>query len=245
MFLIPIRVAFFYLTAVVLIGILVSPFNDRLLGSSGVAASPFVIAINQAGINGLPDLLNVIILFAVAAIAAESFFVASRILQTMGHKGLIPAYVAKVDSRGRPRVSLAITSVLCIVFTYINLSAEGTTVFNWLAQIASTGFFMVWFVISITSFYFRAALKAQNDPLFTQIYSWKCTIWPFPPIWLFTCCWFFIACSLYLALYPIVSLPISPNIFLWISVQSFQLLILFYRAQIRQLHIISSNICLA
>ncbi|KAJ5712000.1 hypothetical protein N7488_006156 [Penicillium malachiteum] len=204
-FLIPIRVTVFYLTSVVLIGLLVSPSDPNLLGSSGIAASPFVIAINQAGIKGLPDFLNVIIMFAVAAIAAESFYIASRILQTMSHQGLISSWVAKVDSRGRPRVSLAITGALSILLTYINLSGEGTTVFNWLAQIASTGYFMVWFVIAITSFRFRAALKAQNDPLFDQIYVWKCSIWPVPPIWLLTCCCFYIACSLYLALYPIGS----------------------------------------
>ncbi|CAI7602363.1 unnamed protein product [Penicillium palitans] len=204
-FLIPIRVSIFYLGSMVLVGILVSPHNTNLLGSSGIAASPFIIAIEQAGIKGLPDLLNVIILFAVMAIAAESFFIASRILQSMAHQGLISPYLAKVDSRGRPRVSLAITGALCITLTYINLSGEGITVFNWLAQIASTGYFMVWFVISITSFRFRAALKAQNDPLFTQTYAWKCSIWPFPPMWLLTCCCFYIACSLYLALYPIGS----------------------------------------
>ncbi|CAI7664434.1 unnamed protein product [Penicillium crustosum] len=141
-FLIPIRVSIFYLGSMVLIGILVSPHNTNLLGSSGIAASPFIIAIEQAGIKGLPDLLNVIILFAVAAIAAESFFIASRILQSMAHQGLISPYLAKVDSQGRPRVSLAITGALCIILTYINLSGEGITVFNWLAQIASTGYFM-------------------------------------------------------------------------------------------------------
>ncbi|KAL5343176.1 amino acid permease/ SLC12A domain-containing protein [Aspergillus crustosus] len=204
-FLIPIRVSVFYLTSVALIGILISPYNENLLGSSGVAASPFVIAINQAGIVGLPDFLNVIIIFAVAAIAAESFFIASRILQSMAHQGLISSWVAKVDSRGRPRISLALTSILCVILTYINLSGEGITVFNWMGQIASTGYFMVWLVISITSFRFRAALKAQADPLFTEVYAWKCAIWPIPPMWLLTCCCFYIGTSFYLALYPIGS----------------------------------------
>ncbi|KAL4910982.1 hypothetical protein BDW74DRAFT_184559 [Aspergillus multicolor] len=204
-FLIPIRVSVFYLVSVVLIGILISPSNENLLGGSGVAASPFVIAINQSGIKGLPDFLNVAIIFAVAAIAAESFFIASRILQSMAHQGLIPAVVSKVDSRGRPRVALGITGALAITLTYINLSAEGITVFNWLSQIASTGYFMVWLVIAITSFRFHAALKAQNDPLFTETYAWKCALWPLPPIWLLTCCCFFIGTSFYLALYPIGS----------------------------------------
>lgn len=204
MILIPLRVTVFYLISVVLIGILVSPTNQNLFGSSGVAASPFVIAIDQAGISVLPDILNAVIITAVAAIAAESFFVASRILHSMAQQGLIHSYIAKVDSRGRPRVSLAITGILAIILTYINLSAGGTTVFNWLAQVASTGYFMVWFVISITSFRFRAALKAQNDPLFNEIYAWRTSLWPFPPIWLFSCCLFYISCSFYLALYPIV-----------------------------------------
>uniref|UniRef100_A0A093V6F9 Putative amino-acid permease n=1 Tax=Talaromyces marneffei PM1 TaxID=1077442 RepID=A0A093V6F9_TALMA len=203
--LIPIRVTVFYLLSVALVGILLSPNNQNLFGSSGVAASPFVIAIDQAGISVLPDILNAVIITAVAAIAAESFFVASRILQSMGQQGLIHPYIANVDSRGRPRVSLGITGILAIVLTYINLSAEGTTVFNWLAQIASTGYFMVWFVIAIASFRFRAALKAQNDPLFNEIYAWRTSLWPFPPIWLLTCCLFYIACSFYLALYPIGS----------------------------------------
>ncbi|KAL4810959.1 amino acid permease/ SLC12A domain-containing protein [Aspergillus unguis] len=204
-FLIPIRVATFYLVSIVLIGVLISPDNKNLLGSSGVAASPFVIAINQAGIKGLPDVLNVAIIFAVAAIAAESFFIASRILQSMSHQGLIPGWVSSVDSRGRPRASLGITAVLAITLTYINLSGEGITVFNWLSQIASTGYFMVWFVIAITSFRFRAAVRAQNDSLFEEIYAWKCALWPFPPAWLGTCCCFFIGTSFYLALYPIGS----------------------------------------
>lgn len=208
-FLIPIRVTVFYLISVALIGILISPDNENLLGSdSGVASSPFVIAINQAGIKGLPDVLNVAIIFAVAAIAAESFFIASRILQSMAHQGIIPAWVSKVDSRGRPRISLAITSVLCVTLTYINLSGEGITVFKWLSQTASTGYFMVWLVISITSFRFRAALRAQNDPLFRETYAWKCSLWPFPPAWLFACCCFYIGTSFYLALYPIVSFAV-------------------------------------
>ncbi|KAL4929944.1 amino acid permease/ SLC12A domain-containing protein [Aspergillus undulatus] len=192
-FLIPIRVSVFYLISVALIGVLISPYNKNLLGSStGVASSPFIIAINQAGIPGLPDFLNVAIIFAVAAIAAESFFIASCILQSMAHQGLIPAWVSKVDSRGRPRAALGITSILCVTLTYINISGEGITVFKWLSQIASTGYFMVWLVIAITSFRLRKALKAQRDGLFSESCAWKCNLWPVPPAWLLTCCLFYI-----------------------------------------------------
>lgn len=209
-FLIPIRVTVFYITAIVFIGLLVSPTDEHLFGASGTAASPFVIAIQQAGVKGLPDFLNAIIMVAVASIAAESFFIASRILRSMAHQRLIPGLLAQVDSKGRPIPSLVLTTAMTLLMTYINLSAGGTTVFDWLSQIASTGYFMVWVFVAITSFRFRAALQAQNDPLFTQVYAWKCALWPLPPIWLLACCSLYMACSLYLALYPIVRLT-SPS----------------------------------
>lgn len=177
------------------------------MGNKGVTASPFVIAIKQAGITGLPDFLNTIIMIAVASIAAESFFIASRILRSMAHQRLVPGILARVDAKGRPIPALLLTTAMTILMTYINLSAGGTTVFDWLSQIASTGYFMVWFFIAVTSFRFRAALKAQNDPLLSEVYAWKCALWPLPPIWLLICCGLFMACSLYLALYPIVSPP--------------------------------------
>lgn len=164
-----------------------------------------MIAINEAGITGLPDFLNVVILVAVASIAAESIFIASRMLRFMSHQDLIPQWFAKVDAKGRPRYSIAVTLVAAIALTYCNLSAGGIEVFTWLGQIASTGYFMVWVVVAMTSFRFRAALKAQNDPLFSEPYAWKCALWPVPPILLLTCCTLYTVCSFYLGLYPIVS----------------------------------------
>ncbi|KAI1342809.1 amino acid permease [Xylariaceae sp. FL0016] len=202
-FVIPVRVTTIYSICCIFIGLLVSPNNESLFGGSGIAASPFVIAIDLAGIPGLPHLLNVVILFAVSSIGAESIFVASRIIRSLSHERVIPSWISRIDSRGRPRGAIAITIVGAIALTYCNLSAGGITVFNWLAQIASTGYFMVWVVVAITSFRFRAALRAQDDPLFRQVHAWSCDWWPFPPIWLLLCCAFYTGCSVYLGLYPI------------------------------------------
>lgn len=126
--LIPARVTGFYLVSMMFIGLLVPANSDRLLGGSGVAASPFVISIDEAGIKGLPDLLNVVIMFAVMSIGAESVYVASRILRAMSHQRLIPPWIARVDRRGRPRTALAITLGVAVALTYCNLSAGGIEV---------------------------------------------------------------------------------------------------------------------
>ncbi|OAG08497.1 amino acid permease [Paraphaeosphaeria sporulosa] len=224
-FLIPIRVTTIYLVCIIFISILVSADSPSLYGSSGVAASPFVIALNEAGITGLPDFLNCVILVAVASIGAESIFIASRMLRFMSHQNLIPQWVAQVDSKGRPRWAIAITLVAAIALTYCNLSAGGIEVFTWLAQIASTGYFMVWVVVAIISFRFRAALNAQNDPLFKEPYAWKCTLWPMPPILLLTCCSLYTACSFYLGLYPISAT--SPSAYSFFQYMIGLLLIVF------------------
>lgn len=120
--LVPFRVNFVFMASVILIGILVPSDDDRLLGGSGVTASPFIIAVNDAGISGIPDILNAGMITGILAIAAEGVYLSSRVLRTMAHQKLIPEVLAKVDSKGRPRWALAITISTCILLTYLNLT---------------------------------------------------------------------------------------------------------------------------
>ncbi|KAF1974830.1 hypothetical protein BU23DRAFT_579570 [Bimuria novae-zelandiae CBS 107.79] len=191
--LIPVRVTTIYMVCIIFISLLVPADSPSLYGASGVTASPFVMALNESGITGLPDFLNCVILIAVPSIGAEFIFIASRMLRFMSHQQLIQQWFAKV----------AVTLLAAIALTYCNMSAGGIEVFTWLGQIASTGYFMVWVVVAIISFRFRAALDAQNDPLFNEPLAWKCTLWPMPSILLLTRGALYTACSFYLGLYPI------------------------------------------
>jgi len=202
--LVPIRVSTVYMLAVTFITILVPSDDPKLFGGSGdTSASPFVIALEHAGITGLPDFLNLVIMVGIVAIAVESVYISSRIMRAMALQGLIPKFISRVDKEGRPRWALAITIAIAVMLTYINLSGSGSEVFTWLVSITSSSFFIVWFVICVTSWRFRAALKAQNDQLFTEVYAYRCMWWPFPPIYLFTCSTLLLICCIYIGLYPI------------------------------------------
>ena len=122
--LVPFRVSFIYMISVVFIGILVRGDDDRLLGGSGVTASPFIVAVNDASIPGIGHILNIGMITGILAISAESIYLSSRVLRTMAYQGLIPKAIAKVDSKGRPRWALIITTVVAVVLTYINLSRK-------------------------------------------------------------------------------------------------------------------------
>lgn len=58
------------------------------------------------------------------SIAAESIYIASRILRAMAHQEIIPSFMAKVHRGGQPFWAVGITIVVAVVLTYINLSGK-------------------------------------------------------------------------------------------------------------------------
>ncbi|KAH7348422.1 amino acid permease-domain-containing protein [Rhexocercosporidium sp. MPI-PUGE-AT-0058] len=191
--LVPVRVFSTFMLSIVFISILIPQDDKRLFGGSGVAASPFVIALNDAGIKGLPDFPNVIMMIGIASIAVESIYISSRIMRSMALQGLIPKFIVNVDK----------AVLVAVVLTYINLTAGGIEVFTWLVSITSSSFFLVWFGLCITSFRFRAALKAQNDLLRTEAYAYQTWVWPIPIVWLFAGSTVLLVSCFYVGLYPI------------------------------------------
>lgn len=125
-----IRIILFYELSVIFIGLLVRYDDERLLATGTVAASPFVISMANAGIKGLPDLLNVVIIIGLIAIGAESMFISSRAMQAMSRIGMLPKVLGRVDKKGRPYYALLVTGVFSTVMTYINVSNTGAVIFT-------------------------------------------------------------------------------------------------------------------
>lgn len=121
---VPWRVTVFYMVLITFVSVIVPSSEDRLLGGSGSAASPFVIAVDNAGIKGVPDLVNACMIIGIVAIALECIYLPSRMLRTMALQKLIPSFIAEVDEKGRPRWALMITGVVGVVLTYISLSGR-------------------------------------------------------------------------------------------------------------------------
>ncbi|KAF5013786.1 hypothetical protein FDECE_204 [Fusarium decemcellulare] len=201
--LVPLRTSLMYLGCVIFIGILVPSDDPNLLNASGVGASPFVISAKDAGLVGIPDLINVCMIIGIVAIAMESIYLPSRILRTMAIQGLLPAKIGKCDDRGRPRWALAISSFVGVVLSYLNLSNGGTTALNWLIAITSASFFTNWAIIAVTSIRFHQALRAQADKLFDQTYGWRMLAWPAPPIYLLVVSIMLLVCLFYVAVKPL------------------------------------------
>lgn len=197
------RLFLFFGSTVIFISLLVPYTDPRLLGVSNAASSPFVIALENAGIKGLPDLVNVVIIIGLCALGAEALFVTSRISTAMARMGMFPQIFGRVDKKGRPYVSLMFSGLLCTALTYINCSNTGGIIFTWFSSVGSTVYFLAYLVIAVTNWRMHAAFKAQGDNPLSLQYAYKNRFWPLGSIFLFTSGIFVIGTTFYISLFPI------------------------------------------
>lgn len=83
------RISFFYLLTLFLIGLNV-PANSPLYTGEGSSSrhSPFVIAIELAGIKALPSIFNAVILISVMSVANSCTFGSTRTFQALAQNGI-------------------------------------------------------------------------------------------------------------------------------------------------------------
>lgn len=159
----------FYLISLTLVGLLV-PYNDgRLLNglsSSDAKASPFVLAITNAGISGLPGVFNVVTMTTVISVGNSSIYGSSRTLAALAEQGQAPKLLAYIDREGRPLVSILISSAVgLIAYTSVMSSTDENNVFNWLLVLSGLSSIFTWFTICLCHIRFRAAWKAAGRTL--------------------------------------------------------------------------------
>ncbi|KAG5722987.1 Dicarboxylic amino acid permease [Termitomyces sp. T112] len=164
------RIFIFYILGVLIIGMLVAYNDDALLASTGTAAeSPFVIAIERAGIKILPHIINACI-FTSAFSAGNSFiFCASRILYGLALRGQAPKFLVYCTKKGLPLFAVLLVS--CFPFlAFMSVSSGSATVFNWFVNLVTTAGFSSWFTMNLTYIFFYRGMKAQGRDLKANVY---------------------------------------------------------------------------
>lgn len=153
----------FYMISLTLICFLVPYNNPRLLGKNNVdvTASPFVIAITEGGISGLPSVMNAVILISVISVGSSSVYATSRTLTALLEQGLAPKICGYIDRAGRPLVAIIITNVFGLL-SFIAASGQQALVFDWLLSISGLSSVFTWLSICLAHIRFRRALSAQG-----------------------------------------------------------------------------------
>lgn len=206
------RITMFYVLCLLLIGMLV-PYNDsRLIGASSVdaAASPFVIAIKNQGISGLPSLVNVVILIAVISVGNSAIYACSRTLSALAEQGFLPRCFSFIDRMGRPMVGIAVTSAFGLIAFVAESDKEGD-VFNWLLALSGLSSLFTWAGICLCHIRFHRALAAQGRSTDELTFVSPLGVWG--SYWGFFICIIELAAEFYVSLFPVGDSPSAANFF--------------------------------
>jgi yeast amino acid transporter len=156
------RILIFYVLAIFLVGMCVSSEDPKLLNAissdaPGANQSPFVIAIENAGIRVLPGLINGIVLTSAWSAGNSFFYASTRVLYAAALDGKTPAFL-KFDKFGVPYACVGMTAALgCL--SYLNLNNESNEVFFWISNLSAVSTLIVWASVSYTYLCFYRALK--------------------------------------------------------------------------------------
>lgn len=164
------RITLFYLISIAIVGLLV-PYTDKeLLNSDSdvdIKASPFVIAINRAGIPVLPSIMNAVILVSVLSVGNSSVYGSTRVLCSLAEQRQAPRFLGYIDRRGRPMGAILV-SLLVGLLSYLSVMKNYSDVFNWLMAISGLAGIFAWLSINVCHFRFRIGWKKQGYNL-TQL----------------------------------------------------------------------------
>lgn len=160
------RITFFYVIGLLMVGLLVPSDSPDLLNSSGANSkySPFVIAIQNAGVQGLPSVFNAVITISVISVANSCTFASTRTLQALAMNGMAPKFLSYIDRKGRPLWCIIIQIAFGLL-AFINEASIGNKFFNWLLALSGLSYFFVWGSICLSHIRFRAGWKAQGHSL--------------------------------------------------------------------------------
>lgn len=168
------RIMIFYVVSVFFLGMCVAYDDKKLVfaskASTSASASPFVVAIENAGIKVLPQIINAAILLFIFSASNSDLYIATRTLYGMSVNGKAPKFFSKTNRMGVPYFALGFSSLFCAL-AYLNCSANSAKVFGYFVNVVSILGLLTWICILVTHIYFMRALKAQGIDRDTLVYK--------------------------------------------------------------------------
>jgi amino acid transporter len=160
------RFGAFFILGALCVGI-VCAYNDPELvsvltaGESSAAASPYVIAMKNLNINGLPHLVNALLITSIFSAGNTYTYCATRSLYSLAIEGRAPKILRKCTKNGVPIYCFLIVMIFPFL-AFLNLSDNAAKVLMWLTNIITAGGVINYIVMCITYLCFYKACKAQG-----------------------------------------------------------------------------------
>ncbi|KAJ9143491.1 General amino acid permease AGP2 [Pleurostoma richardsiae] len=163
------RFAFFFIGSALCVGIVV-PYNDSTLlsilngsseGAGTAAASPYVIAMNNLGVDILPHITNALLVTSIFSAGNAYTYCGSRSLYGLALEGQAPKFLRKCTKSGVPIYCLGVT-MLFPFLAFLNVSSSTAKVLTWFTNVITAAQIIDYIVICITYLFFYKACRAQG-----------------------------------------------------------------------------------
>lgn len=149
------RLTVFFVGAIFVIAALV-PYED-----AGLDESPFVTVFDIAGIPGMGDVMNFVIIAALLSAGNSGLFSCTRMLHSMAVEGQAPAAFARTTERGIPMLALCVSMVGGVASLLSSEIAPGS-LYMILVSIAGFAVVAVWIAIAASQLMFRRRFAAAG-----------------------------------------------------------------------------------
>jgi amino acid transporter len=160
------RFGAFFILGALCVGI-VLPSNDPELsqvvtaGEKSAAASPYVIAMKNLKIGGLPHLVNALLITSIFSAGNTYTYCATRSLYSLAIEGRAPKFLRKCTKNGVPIYCFLVVMIFPFL-SFLQLSDSAAKVLTWLTNIITAGGLINYIVMCGTYIHFHKACKAQG-----------------------------------------------------------------------------------
>jgi len=163
------RFGIFFIGGALAAGIVVAHNDPELVaivsgtgeGGGTAAASPYVIAMKNMGIVGLPHFVNALLVTAIFSAGNTYCYCASRSLYGMAVEGRAPGIFRKTTKNGVPIFSFFFV-MLFPCLSFLQVSSGSNKVLTWLVNLITAGGIINYITMTVTYIFFWRALKAQG-----------------------------------------------------------------------------------
>lgn len=158
------RIAVFYIGSMLVIVTLV-PWDDKEVVDKG----PYVAALDQLGIPGAGQIMNVVVLVALLSAMNANIYGSSRMACSLVSRGQGPAALGRTTS-GVPRRSVIASSAfgfLCVLLSYW----RPDDIFQWLLNMIGAVILVVWAFTAVSQLILRRRTE-QEEPEKLAVRMW-------------------------------------------------------------------------
>ncbi|AGP30694.1 amino acid permease [Corynebacterium terpenotabidum] len=150
-----VRLTVFFVGAILVIAALV-PYED-----AGLDESPFVTVFDIAGLSGMADVMNFVIIAALLSAGNSGLFSCTRMLHSLAEQGQAPEIFTRTTKRGIPMVALCVSMVGGVASLLSSEIAPGS-LYLILVSVAGFAVVAVWMAIAASQLSFRRRFVAAG-----------------------------------------------------------------------------------